>query len=57
MIGVTGGSAFGAMLVLLAFPSSIALLPVGALAFGLLAAAIVLAIAWIGPNARRRSRG
>ena len=50
VIGVTGGSAFGAMLVLLAFPSSIALLPVGALAFGLLAAAIVLAIAWSGPN-------
>ena len=45
------------MLVLLAFPSSIALLPVGALAFGLLAAAIVLAIAWTGPNSRRRSPG
>src|SRR5687767_16027304 len=50
VIGVTGGSAFGAMLVLLAFPASVALLPLGALLFGLLAAAIVLALAWSGPN-------
>ncbi|MFA9271295.1 iron ABC transporter permease [Svornostia abyssi] len=50
VIGVTGGSAFGAMLVLLAFPGSIALLPVGALAFGLLASAIVFGIAWTGVN-------
>ena len=48
VIGVTGGAGFGAMLILLALPSSIALLPVGALAFGLLAAAIVFAIAWSG---------
>jgi len=46
VIGVTGGSAFGALLVILAFPSAIALLPIGALAFGLLAAALVFAIAW-----------
>lgn len=50
VIGVTGGSAFGAMLVLLAFPGSIALLPVGALVFGLLASAIVFGIAWSGVN-------
>jgi iron complex transport system permease protein len=50
VIGVTGGSAFGAMLVLLAFPGSIALLPLGALVFGLLAAGIVIAIAWAGPG-------
>jgi iron complex transport system permease protein len=50
VIGVTGGSAFGATLVLLAFPASVALLPLGALLFGLLAAAIVLALAWSGSN-------
>ena len=50
VIGVTGGAGFGAMLILLAFPGSIALLPVGALAFGLLAAALVFAIAWRGRN-------
>lgn len=50
VIGVTGGSAFGAMLVLLAFPGSIALLPVGALVFGLLASAVVFGIAWTGVN-------
>jgi iron complex transport system permease protein len=48
VIGVTGGAAFGAILVLLAFPASIALMPAGALAFGLLAAAIVFAIAMTG---------
>jgi iron complex transport system permease protein len=50
VIGVTGGSAFGAMLVLLAFPGSIALLPAGALLFGLLAAGLVLAIGSAGPG-------
>jgi iron complex transport system permease protein len=50
VIGVTGGAAFGAMLVLLAFPESIALLPVGALVFGLVAAAIVFTIAMSGAN-------
>ncbi len=50
VIGVTQGAGFGAVLILLAFPSSIALLPVGALAFGFTAAAIVFAIAWSGPN-------
>lgn len=50
VIGVTGGAGFGAMLVLLAFPGSIALLPVGALLFGLLAAALVFSIAWLGPH-------
>jgi iron complex transport system permease protein len=48
--GVTGGAGFGAVLILIVFPGSIALLPVGALVFGLLAAALVFAIAWLGPN-------
>jgi iron complex transport system permease protein len=51
VIGVTGGAGFGAVLILIVFPGSIALLPLGALAFGLLAAALVFAIAWAGPNA------
>ena len=51
VIGVTGGAGFGAVLILVVFPGSIALLPVGALFFGLLAAGIVFAIAWAGPNA------
>ncbi|HEY6759016.1 MAG TPA: iron ABC transporter permease [Baekduia sp.] len=51
IVGVTGGAGFGAILVLLAFPSAVALLPVGALAFGALAGALVLAIAWTGPAA------
>ena len=50
ILGVTAGSGFGAVLILLVFPGSIALLPVGALAFGLVAAALVLAIAWTGAN-------
>jgi len=50
IIGVTGGAGFGAILVLLAFPSAVALLPVGALVFGALAGALVLAIAWSGPS-------
>jgi len=44
VIGVTGGAAFGAILILLVFPGSIALLPVGALVFGTAAAALVFAI-------------
>jgi len=51
VIGVTAGSGFGAVLILLVFPGSIALLPVGALVFGLVAAALVFAIAWTGQNA------
>ena len=51
MIGVTGGAGFGAMLTLLVWPSAIALLPVGALAFGLIAAAIVFTIGWSGAHA------
>jgi iron complex transport system permease protein len=50
VIGVTGGAGFGAMLILLAFPEKIALLPAGALLFGLLAATVVFVIAWSGPN-------
>jgi iron complex transport system permease protein len=56
VIGVTGGAAFGALLILLVFPASIALLPVGALVFGLLAAAIVFVIAWAGPGGGSVSR-
>lgn len=50
VIGVTGGAGFGAILIIILFPGSIALLPIGALAFGLLAAALVFAIAWSGAN-------
>jgi len=47
---VTGGAGFGAVLVLIVFPGSIALLPVAALCFGLLAAALVFGFAWSGRN-------
>ena len=50
MIGVTGGAGFGAILIIILFPGSIALLPLGALFFGLLAAALVFAFAWSGRN-------
>jgi iron complex transport system permease protein len=50
VIGVTAGSGFGAILILLAFPGSVALLPLGALVFGLLAASLVFLVAWIGPD-------
>ena len=48
---MTGGAGFGAMLTLLVWPSAIALLPVGALVFGVLAAAIVFVIGWSGAHA------
>jgi len=51
VIGVTGGAGFGAMLTLLVWPSAIALLPIGALAFGVLAAGIVFLIGWTGAHA------
>jgi iron complex transport system permease protein len=51
VIGVTAGAGFGAVLILLVFPASIALLPLGALLFGSLAAAIVFGIAWTGRSA------
>ena len=57
VIGVTGGAAFGAILILLVFPGAIALLPVGALVFGVIAAAIVFTIALVGAARRRRSGG
>ncbi|MGH2959773.1 MAG: FecCD family ABC transporter permease [Solirubrobacterales bacterium] len=50
IVGVTGGAGFGAVLILIIFPAQIALLPVGALFFGLLAAALVFAFAWSGVN-------
>ncbi len=50
VIGVTGGSGFGAILIIILFPGSIALLPVGALCFGLLAATLVFGFAWSGRN-------
>lgn len=50
VIGVTGGAGFGAILIIVLFPGSIALLPIGALAFGLLAAAMVFGFAWSGQN-------
>ncbi|MDA0179108.1 iron ABC transporter permease [Solirubrobacter phytolaccae] len=51
VIGVTGGAGFGAMLTLLVWPSAIALLPVGALVFGVTAAGIVFLIGWSGAHA------
>jgi iron complex transport system permease protein len=50
VIGVTAGSGFGAILILLVFPGSIALLPVGALVFGLAAASLVFVVAWVGTD-------
>ncbi len=50
VIGVTGGAGFGAVLIIILYPESIALLPVGALAFGLLAAAMVFIIGFTGPT-------
>ncbi len=48
VIGVTGGAGFGAMLVILLYPGSVALLPVSALVFGLLAALMVFLIGFTG---------
>jgi len=50
VIGVTGGAGFGAILIIVLFPEKIALLPIGALLFGLLAAALVFVFAWTGRN-------
>lgn len=50
VIGVTGGAGFGAILIIILFPGSIALLPIGALCFGLLAATLVFLFAWSGRN-------
>jgi iron complex transport system permease protein len=50
VIGVTGGAGFGAILVIILFPGSIALLPISALFFGLLAATLVFVFAWSGRN-------
>ena len=48
VIGVTSGAAFGAILVIVAFPTAIALVPISALVFGLVASAIVFGLAWSG---------
>ncbi len=48
VIGVTGGAAFGAMLVILAFPDQALLLPLSALLFGLIAAGFVFFIGFAG---------
>lgn len=50
IVGVTGGAGFGAVMILILFPAKVALLPIGALVFGLLAAAMVFAFAWSGVN-------
>ncbi|MFT4035941.1 MAG: iron ABC transporter permease [Patulibacter sp.] len=50
VIGVTGGAGFGATLVLLAFPDHTPLVPLGALIFGLAAAAFVLLLGGAGPR-------
>ncbi|MBJ7471150.1 MAG: iron ABC transporter permease [Solirubrobacteraceae bacterium] len=48
VIGVTGGAGFGATLILLAAPAQQALVPLGALVFGLVAAAMVLLLGGTG---------
>ncbi|MGE4428132.1 MAG: FecCD family ABC transporter permease [Solirubrobacteraceae bacterium] len=48
VIGVTAGSGFGAMIILLAFPGSVTLVPLSALVFGLVAAGLVFTVAWAG---------
>lgn len=50
VIGVTGGAGFGAVLIIILYPDSIALLPVGALVFGLTAAALVFFIGFTGAS-------
>lgn len=50
IIGVTGGAGFGAVVILILFPAQAALLPIGALVSGLVAAALVFAFAWSGVN-------
>jgi iron complex transport system permease protein len=56
VIGVTAGAGFGAVLIIIGFPGSIALLPVGALVFGLIAAALVFVVAWAGSDSGSVSR-
>ncbi|WP_320670698.1 FecCD family ABC transporter permease [Patulibacter defluvii] len=48
VIGVTAGAGFGAMVLLLAIPDAVALVPLSALAVGLLAAGLVFVVAWSG---------
>jgi iron complex transport system permease protein len=50
IVGVTGGAGFGAVLILILFPQYVGLLPIGALVFGLIAAALVFLFAWSGQN-------
>ncbi|MDO8212133.1 iron ABC transporter permease [Conexibacter sp. CPCC 206217] len=56
VIGVTGGAAFGAMLVILLVPGRVALLPLAAMGCGLIAVALAVAIAWTGVNRGSISR-
>ncbi|MCB0869690.1 MAG: iron ABC transporter permease [Solirubrobacterales bacterium] len=48
VIGVTSGAGFGAMLIILLNPASVELLPLSALAFGLIAAGMVFLIGFTG---------
>ena len=48
VVGVTAGSGFGAMILLLAAPQAIEWVPLSALACGLLATAMVFSVAWAG---------
>ena len=48
VIGVTSGAGFGAMLIIILNPASVALLPISALAFGLIAAGMVFLIGFTG---------
>ncbi len=55
-MGVTGGASFGAILILIVFPSQIALLPIGALAVGMLAAGLVFVIGATGAGGGSAAR-
>jgi iron complex transport system permease protein len=50
IVGVTGGAGFGAVVIMILLPAHAALLPMGALFFGLLAAGLVFMVAWSGSN-------
>jgi iron complex transport system permease protein len=50
IVGVTGGAGFGAVVIMILLPAQAALLPMGALFFGLLAAGLVFMVAWSGSN-------
>ncbi|MDO8185428.1 iron ABC transporter permease [Conexibacter sp. JD483] len=56
VMGVTGGASFGAILILIVFPAQIALLPIGALVCGMLAAGLVFVIGATGTGGGSAAR-